>query len=122
MNTKLTANQITKFLNLYENNPCLWDVGSDLYNKDRDCREQAYRRIVENMNIEIDGFNATSTKLKIRSIRNSYSLELAKITKSKRSGAGTEDIYKPNVAWNPVVQIRNTQSTEMVNIFYNVFT
>lgn len=46
---------------------------------------------------------------------------MAKIKKSKKSGAGVDDTYKPNVKWFPiaqrilhqVVQTRNSYSTEI---------
>lgn len=60
-------------------------------------------------------------KAKIRSLRNAYTLDMYKIQKSKKSGAGVDDIYKPNVKWFPiahrilhqVVQTRDSQSTEI---------
>jgi plasmid replication initiation protein len=36
---------------------------------------------------------------KTKSIKNVYQQELTKIEKSKKSGAGTDDIYQPQLAW-----------------------
>ncbi|XP_025424430.1 uncharacterized protein LOC112693537 [Sipha flava] len=115
---KWNGDLIIKFFELYENHPCLWDVFSKTY-KDRIAREDAYREIGNAMNI--DGFESAEVKAKIRSLRNAYTLELAKIQKSKKSGAGVDDTYKPNVKWFPiahrilhqVVQTRDSQSTEI---------
>jgi len=36
---------------------------------------------------------------KIKSIKNVYRQELARIEKSKKSGAGADDVYQPKLAW-----------------------
>ena len=38
-------------------------------------------------------------KKKIKSLRDAYRLEVNKIKRSKKSGAGTEDIHKPKLIW-----------------------
>jgi len=71
--------------------------------------------------MNIEGFESVEVKEKIRSLRNAYTLEFAKIQKSKKSGAGVDDIYKLNVKWFPIahrilhqiVQTRDSQSTEI---------
>ncbi|XP_072384016.1 uncharacterized protein [Diabrotica undecimpunctata] len=114
---KWSSQDIIKFLEVYEQHTCLWDIRSNRY-KDRNSRMDAYKNIATTM--AIDGFQADNVKAKIRSLRNAYTLELAKILKSKKFGAGADDIYKPKVPWFPVadrilhgvVQIRDTQLTE----------
>lgn len=123
MSKKWTSGQIIQFLEYYEQCPCLWDAHSDLY-KDRNLREDAYETIARKINI--NGFRASDVKAKIRSIRNAYTLELNKISKSKKSGAGTDEIYTPKIPWfavadrilHAVVQIRDTQSTQIVSILF----
>lgn len=129
MNTKWSSGRTIKFLELYEANPCLWDFTSNLY-KNREAREKAYSNIAKS--IEIDGFDIQAVKAKIRSLRNAYTLELAKIEKSKKSGSSSNGIYKPKLSWfsvadrilHNVVQIRESQSTEIVSIglVYSCFT
>lgn len=36
---------------------------------------------------------------KIKNLRSTYNQELLKIEKSKKSGCGTDDIYKPSIKW-----------------------
>lgn len=120
-NKKWCSDQIVKFLEIYEQHPCLWDVNSKSY-KNREERVFAYEKLSKHMGIE--GFSAKDVISKIRSIRNAYTLELNKISKSKKSGAGMDDIYKPKVPWfsvadrilHKVVQIRETQSTEIIQV------
>jgi hypothetical protein len=46
----------------------------------------------ENIGVEL-------VRKKLKAITTAYRQELAKITKSKKSGAGTDDVYKPKLAW-----------------------
>ncbi|RZF34359.1 hypothetical protein LSTR_LSTR008898 [Laodelphax striatellus] len=114
-----SGERIIKFLELYEQHPCLWNVHSSLYTN-RKLREAAYENMAKSMRIE--GFTARDVIAKIRSIRNVYTLELNKILKSKKSGAGLDDVYKPKLQWfatadrilHSVVQIKDRQSTEII--------
>lgn len=52
--------------------------------------------------LEEEGFgniDIGKLKTKIKSIKDSYRFELNKVKSSMKSGAGTEDIYKPRLAW-----------------------
>lgn len=57
-------------------------------------------------------------KIKIKNIRTTYNRELSKLLKSKKSGAGTNDIYKPALRWfeqadqflRPVTEARPSKS------------
>jgi hypothetical protein len=42
---------------------------------------------------------ADCVRRKIKIIKTVYSQELKKIMKSKQSGAGTNDLYKPKMVW-----------------------
>lgn len=120
-NKKWNCDQIIKFLEIYEQLPCLWDVHSISY-KNREERVSAYEKLSNEMGIE--GFTAKDAKSKIRSLRNAYTLEPNKISRSKKSGAGTDDVYKPKVPWfavadrilHEVVKIRDSESTEIIQV------
>ncbi|KAI4455488.1 hypothetical protein MML48_9g00008917 [Holotrichia oblita] len=47
----------------------------------------------------IADFGVEEAKQKIKSIRATYQQEQLKIIKSEKSGAGVEDVYKPNMKW-----------------------
>jgi hypothetical protein len=47
----------------------------------------------------LKGLNADCVRRKIKIIKTVYSQELNKIMKSKKSGAGTNDFYKPKLVW-----------------------
>ena len=65
-----------------------------------------------------------SLRKKIKSLKDAYRNEVNKIKKSFRSGAGTEDVYKPKLVWFHVADSfwRNVisgreSSSNLVSIF-----
>ena len=59
-------------------------------------------------------------KAKYKSIRTQYVKECNKVEKSKRSGAGSDEVYRPSWSWFPVlsfmrhtVQPEKTQGSQM---------
>jgi hypothetical protein len=60
-------------------------------------REMKELKKLEEMCVE--GLIADCVRKKIKMIKTVYSQELNKIMKSKKSGAGTNDLYKPKLVW-----------------------
>lgn len=85
-----------KFVQLYREKPCLWDIKTPIY-KNKQARDSAYKEIEDTMGIE--GFGVQEIKNKIKNLRSTYSQEKKKIKDSMKSGAGSNDIYIPNVRW-----------------------
>lgn len=90
----------TEFIELYRNFPCLSKVKSSEYS-DREKKNPAYAVLVNKCQ-EVDraATKDTVTK-KINSFRSVYRKELQKVNKSERSGAYTDDIYKPYLGMAP---------------------
>ncbi|XP_063868894.1 uncharacterized protein LOC135104973 [Scylla paramamosain] len=84
-------------IELYRQNPCLWNVKSTVY-KDRNKRVAAINEITAGLNRNGLSVTASEVKKKIESIRSQYRRELRKQEKSKKSGAGADDIYTP-ILW-----------------------
>lgn len=126
---KWSNDKTTKFLELYEQYPCLWDHSCKMY-KDREKRDCALKNIVKAMKNIMPDFDVQSVKSKIRSIRNAYTLEVHKVNKSRKSGASADKIYKPTVPWfstadrflRHVVEIRDTKDkwVSKNNVFYYI--
>ncbi|CAC5382457.1 unnamed protein product [Mytilus coruscus] len=76
------------FIDLYENEPSLWDVTSQVYH-DKIGRKRALERMDGKINIGVDKINK-----KINNLRTYYKREMNKVEDSKRSGAGTCEIYE----------------------------
>lgn len=91
MSRKLSEEETLKFVQLYREHECLWNIRCNGY-KNKQMRTSALEKIQEGMAIE--GFAIAEVKAKIRSIRSTYYLEIDKIEKSTRSGAGG-NIYVP---------------------------
>lgn len=96
MTEKWSSETTIKFVQELRTHECLWNVKREVY-KNKQMRESAYRKIVEAMNIV--GFNVPEVKTKIRNLKSTYFQEKRKIEKSKASGSGSENVYKPNIKW-----------------------
>lgn len=46
-----------------------------------------------------------SGKKKIKSLRDTYRKELHKVQKSKKSGAGADEVYKPKLMWYSAAEV-----------------
>ena len=88
----MNTDQIMKFVELYRNCECLWDIQLHSY-KCRDARDQALKQVSEEMNIT--GFGPKEVAQKIKNIRTTYKQEVHKILKSKTTGSSSDNIYKP---------------------------
>lgn len=87
---------IAEFIDLYKEHPCLWKVKSKEYSN-RDIRNQSYNKLVNKLKeVEREANKETVIK-KINSLRTAFRREQKKIADSKRSGAGTDDIYIPKL-------------------------
>lgn len=97
MDHKETYKQfLIDFIESYKLFPCLWRVKSVEY-RDRNKKNEAYAVLLKKYK-EIDKNATTQTvKNKIDSLRGAFRKEIKKIKESQRSGAGTDDIYQPNL-------------------------
>lgn len=93
---KWDSETTVKFVQEYKLHECLWNFKSPKY-KSKQLRETAYKNIVNIMNLP--GFGVPEVKTKIKNLRSTYCQEKKKILNSKRSGAGNEAIYSPNIKW-----------------------
>ena len=90
------SREVTRlFIGYFRDQPSLWKVKSDEY-KNRDIKQGAYRKIIENMgnlNVILD---ENGVKNKINNLRSQFRKEY-KIFSSKKSGMSADDIYKPSL-------------------------
>ncbi|XP_017476303.1 PREDICTED: uncharacterized protein LOC108366408 [Rhagoletis zephyria] len=91
---------IIKFLECYEQHPCLWDPRNKLY-RNHSFRTAALNAMISELQLHL---SISELKTKIKSVRIMYSREAAKIASSKKSGAGTDDVYIPKVSWFQVAE------------------
>jgi len=97
---KWTEDDIYKFVGLYRDYECLWNMSSANY-KNKHMRQRAIEAIMQAMGREEFGVN--EVKQNIKNIRSTYNQEVQKIQKRKASGASPDDVYKPTVKWFDVM-------------------
>jgi len=93
---KWTEDDTYKFVGLYCDYECLWNIGSANY-KNKHMRQRAIEVIMQAMKHE--EFGVAEVKQKINNIRSTYNQEVQKIQKSRASGISPDDVYKPTVKW-----------------------
>lgn len=91
----LTKEQTRMLVLLYQQHPCLYVQKSEDYHN-RDKRLKALQTIAQQLH-ELCGYEIAIDviKKKIASLRTQYLEQINKIQKSKSSGVGTDDIFKP---------------------------
>lgn len=86
----------SKFVQLYREHENLWNTFIPEY-RNRDSRSASMETIACELNLT--NFSKKDVPKKIKSLRSTFYLELAKIEKSKASGSGTNLVYKPLLPW-----------------------
>ena len=94
---KWLDHHVPRFLDSYRQYECLWNPGNSDYKGRTPAREKAYAAMLSDLGLP--GLTVADIKAKIRTIRTRYAAELSKIRKSERSGAGTDDVYRPRLHW-----------------------
>jgi hypothetical protein len=97
---KWTEDDTYKFVWLYRNYECLWNMSSANHKNKHMC-QRAIEAIMQAMGQE--EFGVTEVKQKFKNIRSTYNQEVQKIQKSKESGTSPDDVYKPTVKWFDVM-------------------
>lgn len=114
---------MTKFLKVYQEKEILWNPKLELY-RNNAARKTTLDEII--YSLKKPNLTQNDLKIKIKNVRTTYSRELSKLLKSKKSGAGTNDIYKPALRWfdqadqflRPVSEARPSKSNfvSIINI------
>lgn len=85
---------LRSFITSFEVLPELWDPNHGSY-KNKFRRKESLKKLLPIYKKIKPNANETDVKNKLNSLRTNYRKELKKIIASKRSGSGTEDVYKP---------------------------
>jgi len=83
------------FILEYKQLPELWDVRCKEYSN-RDKKNSAYKKLLVYYKHLKNDSTIEDVKKKINTLRSNFRKELKKINDSKRSGAGTDDVYQPS--------------------------
>ena len=87
---------IWKHFEMYRNHECLWNNKSENYRKTNN-HEKAYKTLHSELNLP--QLSVNDIRAKIKTIRTRYCSQLAKIRKSEKSAAGSNDLYVPRLFW-----------------------
>ncbi|CAH1998132.1 unnamed protein product [Acanthoscelides obtectus] len=93
--TKLLISEYEAFELLYDS--------KNINYKNRNKRLDAYRSIAETVNTVSEGCTVEDVKKKLNGLRSQYLAEKMKVLRSKKSGARSDDLYKPTVYWFPLL-------------------
>ncbi|CAH1962804.1 unnamed protein product [Acanthoscelides obtectus] len=85
-----------EFIQLYQENHCLWDIKcKDYRNKQK--KNAAYENLINKSKEMFPDANKKFVIKKISSLRSSFRCQIRRINSSKRSGVGTEDVPEPTL-------------------------
>ncbi|XP_072387375.1 uncharacterized protein [Diabrotica undecimpunctata] len=87
---------LEQFINLYYSEPCLWNTKDKNY-FNRDLKRSAYSKLIEHLKLVDSNANKAGVIKKINNIRSTYKKERTKVANSKKSGAGTDEVYVPKL-------------------------
>ncbi|XP_045761834.1 uncharacterized protein LOC123865057 [Maniola jurtina] len=87
---------LEEFIELYRSEPCLWNTKGKEYHN-RELKRSAYTKLIEKLKIIDPSADKDAVVKKINNIRSTYKKERKKIADSKKSGAGTQEVYKPKL-------------------------
>lgn len=90
--------QIVKLIDLFEEEPSLYDTRNELYHN-KHARTENLERIALKLADVRPGTTPAQVKTKWNSLRSHFNAELAQTTRSKKSGEGTDNIHIPTVWW-----------------------
>ncbi|KAK4882586.1 hypothetical protein RN001_005905 [Aquatica leii] len=94
MSERWSSQHNPQFMKLYKEEETLWNTFDPNY-KNRDLRNASLQHIAKEMKLE----KVADVTKKIKNLRSTYNQEIIKIAKSKQSGSGTDDEYKPSIKW-----------------------
>ncbi|KXJ78362.1 hypothetical protein RP20_CCG004814 [Aedes albopictus] len=91
---RMSSDEIVHLLGLYREHELLWNYSHELY-KNKQKRLAALETIRAAMDLE----SVDEVKRRIKVVRDTYNIEKNKMSSSKKSGAGTADVYHTRLSW-----------------------
>jgi len=91
MTDRWTSEQNLKFMESYKDQTNLWNCLDPNY-RNRNLRKASF----EHIRTELCLTDTNEVTKKIKNLSSTYNQEVLKIEKSKKSGCGTDEVYKPS--------------------------
>ncbi|KAM4035727.1 uncharacterized protein ACNLHF_014830 isoform 2-T2 [Anomaloglossus baeobatrachus] len=108
---------VRELIELYRSLPCLWLVKSpDYCNKNK--KRKAYEKLIAlfRQHDPCEKVDESLVRKKIQSLRTVYKKELNKVEKSKKSGAGTDDVYVPSLWYYHLLDFIHNQELPRASV------
>lgn len=88
----------TKFIEIYRENPCLWQIKHSSYTN-RNLKQKAYEELIHLIKPSFPDANEKFVKSKIQNIRGAFRKEKKKVDHDMKSssGAAAETLYEPSL-------------------------
>lgn len=106
---------VVEFIDIYRRSPCLWNKKDPKYHN-ANIRESVYMLLLEKYQEYDKNATKAMVKAKINSLRSTYNKELKKVKDSERSGAGTEEVYKPSLWYYDLLSFVSDQQPTGTNL------
>ncbi|KAJ8964762.1 hypothetical protein NQ314_004653 [Rhamnusium bicolor] len=92
-----TKEVVSEMIELYKQKPCLWKINDKTY-LNKNLKRQAYDDILNMLKSKnLETVTVKDIKTKIKNLRNAFRKEMKRVENSNRSGAGTDELYTPNL-------------------------
>ncbi|XP_066939790.1 uncharacterized protein [Macrobrachium rosenbergii] len=102
-------------IRLYEELPSFWKIKADDY-IDRNKKRQDYIILLQKYRERYPKAGVEDVKKKFNSLWTNFRKELKKVQSSKKSGAGSEDIYEPTLWYYTEMEFLQDQETPSESI------
>lgn len=100
-----------EFLELFREQPSLWQVKSDLY-RNKIQRTKSFRIMLCKLQEVNPAATVEDVKKKLRNLKTTYRREAKKVQDSIRSGAAAEEEYVPNLWYFEVLDFLRDQEVQ----------
>ncbi|XP_063632463.1 uncharacterized protein LOC134803592 [Cydia splendana] len=94
--TTVERDVLKEFIQAYHDNPCLWDITSDLY-KNKEMKQAAWGELTKILKKLDEDANVSSAKKKVDNLRSAYFREVRKVRASKLKARDVKDVFHPNL-------------------------
>lgn len=106
----MNRKNLEEFIDLYKSYPCLWQTKSKLYH-DRPLRKAAYKVLVEKLKEFEPDANKDFVVKKNQQFKKQRPKIKIKYEASVKSGASSDDVYRPKLWYYDMMNFLNDQDT-----------
>ena len=100
--------QLLKLLEVTRNFPPIWDIKHKEH-RDKNIVDTCYLEVTEILRESVPDVNVAAVRQKIKNVSSQVQREMKRVRDSKKSGAGSEEVYKPKLwCWDEAKYLKET--------------